>query len=195
MTTRWLLAVSCAALSSVALAADPGTQGKDPMAGWKPPQLSHEAQDKQEIAAVLKQMEQAGKKGDLEAAVALVDFPVLMGTDDSKGQAYADPWTKEQWTQVMKPFYEKPMDMKVTHQPTITVLTDSLATVVDRASFTAGGKHITTRNFTLLVRKDGQWKIKSLVEGGWGDAMQSMPSAQADTPSSSGTGSAEPKKQ
>lgn len=190
---RLSLIVSSVVLAGSALAAEPkqpAASTADPMAAWRPPRVVNEARDRQEILALFQKMEQAGKQADLDAAAALVDFPVLMVTDDSKGEAYGEPWTREQWIQAMRPFYEKPMDMQIQHKPTISVLTDSLATVVDRATFTMGGKTITTRSSTLLVRKGGQWKIKALVEGGWGDAMNAMQTAGTPS-SSSGAGAAE----
>jgi uncharacterized protein (TIGR02246 family) len=187
------LVLSSVVLAGSTLAAEPkppAASGADPMAAWRPPRVANEAKDRQEILALFQKMEQAGKRADLDAAAALVDFPVLMVTDDSKGEAHSAQWTREQWVQAMRPFYEKPMDMNVQHQPTISVLTDSLATVVDRATFTMGGKTVTTRSSTLLVRKGGGWKIKALVEGGWGDAMNAMQTAGTPS-SSSGAGAAE----
>ena len=183
-----LLLASTTAVAAGSSGSSADNANANPMSGWRPPKLSHEAQDKQEIAAVFRKMEEAGKKGDLSAATALVDFPVLMATDDSKGEAMAGPWNEEEWTKAMKPFYAKPMDMKVTHKQTIHVLTDSLATAVDQATFAMGGKKMTTRSSSLLVRKGGQWKIKSLVEGGWGDAMGAAQSAGAEPSTGAGAG-------
>lgn len=157
------------ALAAPALAGDEKPGHEDPMAAWKPPKAPSEARDKKEIMAVFAKMEAAGRKADLDAAAALVDFPVLMVTDDSKGEAQSSGWTREQWTEVMKPFYAKPMEGKVTHKPTIFVVTDSLATVTDNWTMTMGGKTRSGRNSTLFVRKGGDWKIKAMVEGGWGD--------------------------
>jgi uncharacterized protein (TIGR02246 family) len=170
------------------------TTGSNPMKGYKPPKLTSEAKDRQEIQALLKRMEAAGKKGDLEAAAQLVDFPVMMMTDASSGQAMGEPWDREKWTQVMEPFYEQPMEgMRVTHKPTIFLLSDSLASVQDVATMTMGqgGKPVTVRNSMLLVRKDGQWRVKAMAEGGWGDMMKASEGTAAGsegTPSE-GTGS------
>jgi len=141
------------------------------MASWQPPKVAHEARDRKEIAALFRSMERAEKKGDLEAAAALVDFPVLMATDDSKGQAIAYEWPKEKWMEVMRPFYAQPMPAHLSHKTQVSMLTDSLATVTDQATFALGGRKMTTRNAMLLVRKDGVWKVRSMVEGGWGDEM------------------------
>jgi hypothetical protein len=124
-------------------------------------------------------MEEAGKKGDLAAAAAVIDFPVLMVTDDSKGQASAESWSKEQWTQVMAPMYAKPMDEKITHKPEIFLASDSLATLSDVVTVTMGKKTVTARNTTILVRKDGQWLVKAMMEGGWGDMMAGPPPGEA----------------
>jgi hypothetical protein len=172
--TRIPLAVTLFVLAAPALGqgTDSASPGADPMAGWKPPKVMKEQADKKEIMAFFRKMEDAGKKGDLEAAAALIDFPVLMATDDSKGEAQTGSWTKEKWTQVMAPFYKPMPEMKVTHKPTIFLITDSLASVDDVSTMTMGKKNITTRSNMLLVRVGGDWRVKSMVEGGWGDAMK-----------------------
>jgi hypothetical protein len=128
-----------------------------------------------------------------------------MLTDDSKGEAMGDAWSREQWTQVMKPFYEKPMkDMKITHKPSIFLLSDSLASVDDVYTMTMGGKTITSRSSMFFVRRDGKWRVKAMAEGGWGDMMAQMPAtaggvqesgsqgtgSAAEAPGAQGTGSA-----
>jgi uncharacterized protein (TIGR02246 family) len=184
---RVLLATLLAPSLALAAPEKPAAQAEDPMGGWVPPKVKQEAKDKQEIGALVRAMEAAGKKGDLDAAAALVDFPVMMITDDSKGQAMGDPWTREQWVEVMRPFYENPMkDMKITHKPTIFLLSDSLASVDDVSTMTMGKKSVTSRNSMLLVRRDGEWKVKAMAEGGWGDMMAESPQGAA----SSGPGSA-----
>jgi hypothetical protein len=132
-------------------------------------------------------MDEAAKKGDLAAAAALVDFPVLMITDDAKGQASAVEWSKEQWTQVMEPFYKQPMPGKVTHKPLVFLASDSLATLNDVVTMTVGKKSMTSRNTTILVRRDGKWRIKAMMEGGWGDMMASSPQAPPAAGGTSGS--------
>jgi uncharacterized protein (TIGR02246 family) len=156
-----------------------GAQGTpsadDPMAGWVARKVTNEAASRKEIQAYFKAMDQASRKGDLEAAADLIDFPVLMVTDSSKGEVKAGAFSKEEWTQMMGPFYEKPMpkEIQMTHKPTVTVLTDSLATVVDDWTMTMKGKKVAGKSAMHLVKVDGKWRAKSMVEGGWGDAMGS----------------------
>lgn len=173
-------------------AADPTKDTKDPMAGWVPRKVTREQQDKKEILAVCKAMHAAAQSGDLDAAVALVDFPVLMVTDDSKGEATSDSWTREKWMEVMAPFYKPMPGVKVTEKPTIFVLTDSLASLDNQWTMTAGNKKTTGRSSMILVRKAGEWRVKSMVEGGWGDMMKEKPAAASLPAEPSGTGSASP---
>jgi uncharacterized protein (TIGR02246 family) len=181
---------------SLALAAEEktATPSDDPMAGWVPPKVTNAAKDKQEIQALFRSMEAAARTGDLDAAAALVDFPVTMITDDSKGEATGEAWSRERWTEVMKPFYDKPMkDMKVTHKPNVFLLSDSLASVDDVCTMTQGGKTITSRNSSFVIRRDGKWRVKAMAEGGWGDMMAEAPQGTASStqePAPGSTGSA-----
>ena len=189
------LLVALSAFVPAGFAAEqPAGSTKDPMAGWVPRKITKEQQDRKEIGALFKAMHEAGKTGDLNAAAALVDFPVLMVTDDSKGEATAEPWTRERWMEVMAPFYKPMPDMKMTDKPTIFLLTDSLASVDNQWTMTMGNKKTTGRSASLVIRKDGQWRIKSMAEGGWGDMMKEKPAtaSQPTEPSGTGTGSPSP---
>jgi hypothetical protein len=187
------LLVALSAFVPAGFAADqPASSSKDPMAGWVPRKVTKEQQDKKEIAALFKAMHEAGKNGDLNAAAALVDYPVLMVTDDSKGEATADSWTRERWMEVMAPFYKPMPGMKTTDKPTIFLLTDSLASVDNQWTMTMGNKKTTGRSASLVVRKDGQWRIKSMAEGGWGDMMKEKPATASQPTEPSGTGAGSP---
>lgn len=130
---------------------------------------TNEKQTKKEIEEFFKKQEELSRKGDLEGLVAGVDFPVYMVTDDLKGVPEAKAYGREEYVAMMKPFYENmPKDTKTTHKPTIVVLSDSLASVADDYTMTMGKQKITARNAGLLVKRDGQWKWKTMVEAGWG---------------------------
>ena len=199
---RIALAVTLVAFAVPGFAADQqaAAHSNDPMAGWVPRKVAREKVDRQEILALCKSLQAAETKGDLEAAAALVDFPVLMVTDDAKGEATSGAWDREKWLKVMAPFYEKPKPgMHVTHSPTIFTVTDSLATVGDQWTMTMGGeagatgvKKVTARSSMLVIRKGGHWRVKSMVEGGWGDVMKEKPAtaSQPTAPSGTGVGSA-----
>lgn len=141
------------------------------MPGWRPTKIAHEQQDRKEIQALMQRFDEAGTKGDIELALSQLDFPVLMVTDDAKGQAVADAWTREQWKERMAPAFSRPMkDAKITHKYTVFLLSDALANVTDEWSMTAAGKKRSARAASIVVRRDGKWLVKSMMEPGWGDA-------------------------
>src|SRR3974390_105524 len=97
---------------------------------------------KKEINDLFKQAEDFQKKGDQAGLLSQIDFPVTMITDDSKGVPSAEEWSQEKYIAVMKPMWEsQPADMKMTHRLAITVLSDSLADVIDDFAMTAGRRH------------------------------------------------------
>lgn len=183
MTTLARLALALAvslALTSPGLAED--KPAADPMAGWAPPVVKQEKKDRQEIEALLKKMDACATRGALDDAAALIDFPVMMVTDDAKGEGSGEPWSREQWAQVMKPFYEKPMppgSMKPGKR-TIVLLSDSLALVGAGWTMAMGPKKVSGTSGMVLLRKGGEWKVKTMVEGGWGG--MPMPGATPGEP-------------
>lgn len=196
--SRMLVALCLVPALALGAERSAGTPG-EPMAGWVPPKVKAEAKDRQEIEGVIRAMDAAARTGDVDAAAALVDFPVTMMTDDSKGQGMADSWDRERWVKEMQPIFGQPMkDVKVTHKPNVFLLSDSLASVDDVATMTQGGKKITSRNSMFLVRVDGKWRVKAMAEGGWGDIMgkkagEGTASGSEGTPShGTGSGASEP---
>jgi hypothetical protein len=128
-----------------------------------------EKQVKKEVAEFFKAVEDATKKGDHESMVTRIDFPVYMMTDDSKGTPEAESWDKDKYVATMKPFWENsPKDVKWTHKPTVTVLSDALVNVVDDFTMTAGKQKLSGKSISVLVKRDGQWKWKVMGEAGWG---------------------------
>jgi hypothetical protein len=147
-----------------------GMQGMDmSKMGSQARKPTNEAATKKEIEAFFKQEEENMKKGNMETALSAIDFPVYMATDDMKGVPEAKEFSREQYTAMMKPMFDNmPKDMKTTHKSTITVLSDSLANVVTDYTTTMGKQKMSGRNGGLLVKRDGQWKWKMMVEAGWG---------------------------
>ena len=130
---------------------------------------TNEKQTKKEIEDFFKSVQALEKKGDIDAMFATVDFPVYMITDDLKGVPEAKLYSREEYVAMMKPMYENmPKDMKTTHKPVISVISDSLVNVADDFTRTMGKQKITGRNVSILVKRDGQWKWKVMMEAGWG---------------------------
>lgn len=127
------------------------------------------AKTKQEIVQFFKDEETMAKKGDFNASLDRVDFPVYMVTDDAAGKTESKQYSREEYTAMMKPFYENaPKDMNTAHKPTVTVLSDSLVSFTDAFTMTMGKQKMVGVNSGLLVKVGGVWKWKVMVEAGWG---------------------------
>lgn len=138
-----------------------------------------EKKSKKEIEEFMKKAEMAEAKGDEAMLMAMRDFPLYMATDDMKGMFEGTMVSKEQFVAMMKQMENMPKDIKMTHKPTISVLSDSLANVVDDFTMTMGKMKVSGRNAALLVKVDGNWKWKSMVEAGWGGMMPEATKAGA----------------
>jgi SnoaL-like domain len=146
--------------------------GDAPMYGPMTRLPKDEKKDKKEIEAFNKAFEEAAKKADLDAMAAMVDFPVIMMTDNSKGVFSMVEMTHDQWVATMKPSMDKMKDMKdmkETHKATIDVFSDDLASNDGETSMKMGKMKGTFRGENTMVRVNGAWKIKTMMEAGWGD--------------------------
>lgn len=140
---------------------------------------TNEAAVKKEIQDFFKKDAELMAKGDFNAMVEQVSFPVYMLTDDAKGAIESKEYSKEQYVEMMKPFYEgMPKDAKLTHKPNITVLSDNLAVVVDDFTMTIGKQKHSGKNTSLMAKVDGAWKMRGGIEAGWG-GMGPPPKAEA----------------
>lgn len=124
---------------------------------------------KKEVDAFLKAQEDLAKKHDQEGMLAAIDFPVYMVTDDQKGVVEAKAYTKDEYVAMMKPFYEAmPKDLQMSHKYAVTVLSDAMAEVIDDVTTTVGKQKSTAKSVSLLVKRDGKWMWKTMIEAGWG---------------------------
>ncbi len=174
----------CTALSLVAVAEPKPAAPVAPAAvGPEARKPKDEKKVKKEVADFIASADAANSQG-IEAVAALHDFPVFMVTDDAAGLVESKLYARDEFIAMMKPMIESmPKDLKMTHKPTITVLSDALAVVVDEVTSVIGKTRSVTRNSALVVKVDNRWKWKSVVEAGWGGVNPSaMPAPAAPKP-------------
>ncbi|MFL5321644.1 MAG: hypothetical protein ACJ790_18420 [Myxococcaceae bacterium] len=140
--------------------------------GWKPPKVTKE--DKKGVEDFMKAMETSMGSGDMDKCASMLDFPVTMITDNSAGNGMSTTMDKDQWMKTMSESMKgMPKDMpKPTMKDTTTFLSDNLAVVVTDMSMKMGKDNMKWKSAHTLVKKDGKWMGKVLVEGGWGDMMK-----------------------
>lgn len=140
---------------------------------------TNEAKTKKEIEAFFNEENALLAKKDWDGMTNRVDFPVYMATDTLAGVPSGEAMTREAYVGSMKPFWEQmPAGSTTKHKLTISVLSDSLANVVDDFEMTMGKQKIKGRNASLVVKLNGAWRMKMMIEAGWGD-MGAPPAAPA----------------
>ena len=189
MIRKLVFACLVAALAAPAFAEDAPKPAATSGAPAAAPDMQHmgpatripknEKADKKELDAYFKASKEASEKGDVQAMADLVDFPVLMMTDDAKGVFSSKEASREDWINMMKPFMDpKAMkDAKMTMTGQCFILSDDLASCEGANAMMVGKNKVKWNSQMLLTRKDGKWKAKTMVEAGWGDATQA-PHAQ-----------------
>jgi hypothetical protein len=182
--------VCCLSLLTFGASANAQNKAAAPAAGGAPDMskmgpmsrpVTKEKEDKKGIDELYKGMEAAWKSGDMNAAADLIDFPVIMLSDDSSGAAAHMEVNREQWLAMMKPMAEgMPKDVKMSSKRTVTLLSDTLAVVVSEDSM-SGKMKGKWKSFGVVNFKDGKWKVKQMGEAGWGDMKPPSASAAANS--------------
>jgi hypothetical protein len=146
---------------------------------------ANEAMTKKEVQAFLAEEDKVAATGDMNQIAARADFPVFMMTDDLSGAIEAKAYGREEYIGMMKPFVDNmPKDTKTVHKYGVTVLSDALALVSDDYTMKMGKVVLKARNGGVLVKREGKWMWKSMVEAGWGggDSMPAVAPSPAPAP-------------
>jgi hypothetical protein len=167
-----LAALLCTAASASAADAPPAGGMDMTKVGPVARMPKNEKADQKELAEWFKAYQAADQKNDLDAIVAMTDFPVTMISDTMKGEFKASEVSKDQYVAMMKPFMtpEAKKGMKTSGQKgTCHILSDDLASCEGEYTMEMGKTKAKINNQMLMTRVDGKWKTKTMVEAGWGD--------------------------
>jgi hypothetical protein len=125
--------------------------------------------DRKGVDELYKAMEQAWKKGDVEAMAENVDFPVIMLSDNARGEPQHFQASREQWMSLMRQFATMPKDgVKMSHKHQVHFLSDTLAVAIEDNAM-SGKMRGKWKALSVLTQRDGKWKFKEMAEAGWGD--------------------------
>jgi len=168
-----------AAPPPAAPAAPAAAQGPD-MTKMGPMSRKVTKEDKKGVTDTYKAWDEAWKKSDVNALADLVEFPLIMMSDNSKGEEKHFEATREQFVAMMAGFANMPKDMKMTAKHAPTFISDSLVVSVNNDSMTMGKVKGSWHSFDVLTLKDGKWKFRQICEAGWGDMAPSEHSMAAE---------------
>lgn len=138
--------------------------------------------DKQqaEITAWFQRYDALTQKGDLEGMASEASFPLTVISDDSQGNGVSQTWTRADFIRVMNDVTaHTPKDLKFDTTRTALMLNENLAVVMTEWRMDDESTPMTTKYADVLVKENGAWKFKTMVQGGWGDALK--PAAAHET--------------
>lgn len=170
---RNFLAVSCAAffVGMPAPAQQPKSPERAPLerprSAWAPSKITR--RDTRGLDALAREMEHAWQERHLDDAAAVMDFPIVMVTDDGKGLTTSESWTRERWLRVTGDFINAldPAAKLTTRQRTYHFVTDRLATIQEERRWASASRTIRWRTVYVCVLKESGWRVTSIIEGGW----------------------------
>lgn len=167
MSDMRITAMFCGVLLSAFASQAQEVRLETPRGAWAPSAVTRE--DRRGLTRLAKEVEHAWEDRHLDDASALMDFPMLMVTDDGKGQTLAEPWTRERWLRVMGDLVNQlPADAKLsTTRRTFTFVTDVLATIHEEKQLVSGKKKTRWRTTYVCALKGDRWRITSMIEGGF----------------------------
>lgn len=144
-----------------------GAQLEAPRDRWAPTAVTKE--DRRGLTRLAKEIDHAWEERHLDDASAHMAFPVLMVTDDGRGRAVSEPWTRERWLRVMGDVVNAlPPDAKLrTTRLTFAFVTNALATIHQERQLVSGKKKTRWRTTYVCVRDGDAWRVTAIVEGGF----------------------------
>ncbi len=130
--------------------------------------LRHE--DHEGVAAMYKVRDEAHKNGGWEVLRTTVDFPITIASDDAEDEAVVYECDEQAFVERTHKIMRMVPNSPVQHQRRFVFLSDHLVLNLEENHVAVGQETLHFKAAHLVVKKDGAWKVKMVVEGGWGRA-------------------------
>jgi hypothetical protein len=154
-----------AAAAAAAPAATPIDMTKEGPLTRLPPKKA----DTKNVDALYKAFAAAHKAGDVNAAAALVDFPMIWQTDDATGAHKVEMLDKDTWIKEMTSWFTTlPKETKLSMKRKIAWHSADFATVTEDNVMVMGKTKGKWASSATIIKKDGKWLFKAMSEAGWG---------------------------
>jgi hypothetical protein len=138
------------------------------------PTFTPDKEDVKSLTAWFEKYQSHVLKNELDEMAAMAIFPLIVVTDDSNGNCVSQSWDVATFKQVMD-LAAQGVDLS-----TVTIennrnpifLSKNLAIVISDAITTIAGQPQQSRYADIMVKQDGAWKYKSMIQSGWGDMLK-----------------------
>jgi hypothetical protein len=109
------------------------------------------------------------RRNDTEAMADMALFPLVVMTNDSRGECVAQEWDRSTFIQAMD--MAAPGSVEIDNQRRPVFLNSHLAVVVTDSTVTADGQTQHMRYVDVMAKAGGEWRFKSMIQAGWGDML------------------------
>jgi hypothetical protein len=128
------------------------------------------SEDRAELDAFFAARQQAIHTGQMHLLFAQEDYPVFFQTDDASGKPVTFIMDHERYLEMMSqvgPYFPR---VPLQHGPRDYIfLTDTMVIAHQVDTYDFGAEKASWRSANILVKRDGQWKNKGIIEGGFGE--------------------------
>lgn len=131
-------------------------------------------QDLKELSEWFAKYESHVLKNELDNMADMAVFPLVVITDDPKGNCVSQAWDTTTFKQAMD-LNAQGVDLstvKIENERNPIFLSQNLAVVITDTVTTIAGKPEQSRYADIMVKADGQWKYKSMIQSNWGDMLK-----------------------
>ncbi|GGU49857.1 nuclear transport factor 2 family protein [Streptomyces lavendofoliae] len=131
------------------------------------------AEDRASLDAWFAAYDSAGAGRDIGRMADMAVFPLNLVSDDSNGDGRTAQWTREQFIDTMSQVMGEGGDETISFDSTRTpvFLSPSMAVVFTDSTMTMGEEKRQLRYADILVRRGGTWAFQTMIQSGWGDAL------------------------
>jgi hypothetical protein len=111
------------------------------------------------------------ENNDATKMIEEAHLPITVITDDSQGNCVAQQWDENAFRASIEGNVSS-SDTKIENNRQPLFLNQNLVIVVTESIVTTNGEVQQMRYADVLVKQDGDWKFKCMMQTGWGDMLK-----------------------
>ncbi|HEX6416111.1 MAG TPA: hypothetical protein VFZ62_01160 [Candidatus Saccharimonadales bacterium] len=127
--------------------------------------------DIESLMAWFKNYDALAANNNVDAMIKEAHLPITVITDDSNGECVTQQWDESAFRASIEGNTSNP-NTKIKNDRRPFFLSRNLAVVITEATVTNGEDVQYMRYVDVLVKSNGEWKFKSMMQAGWGDMLK-----------------------
>lgn len=133
--------------------------------------FSPSATDVQSVEAWFKNYDALVKTSDVEKMIEEAYLPITVITDDSNGDCVAQQWDTDAFRASIEGNASDP-DTSIQNDRQFHFLNQNLVIAITESTVATKDTVQRMKYADVLVKRDGKWKFKCMIQTGWGDMLK-----------------------